>query len=241
MTTSTPVTAFDHPTPSAHPAAGVSMPARVAAATTLVFGFALHLASTLILALPHNSNPVRWMTWVAEKPELADTSKTLDVLFVPFMVGSVVVYVMLGRLRSPHLSWVGGVLFAGGLTGLATIEGWEAFAYTLAVNQVLDPKTLGAAVGSSLSPAIAAAQLLFLIGVGVGLPLTVVALWRSRAVPRTAALLLLCFLVVDLMGYRMASHLIGLTGAAWIAITVLRAPRIESVPRRRQWPRWTDI
>ncbi len=78
---------------------------------------------------------------------------------------------------------------------------------------------------SEVSAADTAAQLLFLIGLMIGLRLTVLSRWRSRAVPRPAALLLLAFLIVDLAGRRVESHLLGLAGASWIAIVVLRAPR----------------
>jgi len=207
-----------------HPASSLGMPARLAAAATLVLGFALHLASLVISGTPHNSDPTTWMTWVAENPGPAQLSKTLDVLFVPFMVGGVVVYVMLGRLRSRRLAWVGGVLFAGGLVGLASHEGYEAFAYTLVVSGSLDPQGAAGVLLES-SPADTAAQILFLAGLAIGLPLTVLSLWRSRAVPRAAALLLLLFLIVDLSGWRVASHLLGLAGATWIAVVVLTAPR----------------
>ena len=207
-----------------HPASALGMPARVAAAATLVLGFALHTASVVILNVPHNSDPTAWMTWVAENPGPAQLSKTLDVLFVPFMVGGVVVYVLLGRLRSRRLAWVSGVLFAGGLIGLASHEGYEAFAYTLVVDGTLDPQAVAAVVAGS-SPADSAAQMLFLLALVIGLPLTVVSLWRSRVVPRPAAVLLLLFLIVDLAGRRVESHLLGLAGATWIAVVVLRAPR----------------
>lgn len=211
-----------------HPASSLSMPARVAAAATLVLGFGLHLASVVILGVPHGSDPTAWLTWVAENPGSAQVSKALDVLFVPFMVGGVVVYVLLGRLRSPRLAWVGGVLFAGGLVALATHEGYEAFAHTLVIDGSLDPEATVAVMLES-SPADAVAQILFLSGLVIGLPLTVLSLWRSQAVPRGAALLLLLFLVVDLAGRRVESHLLGLAGAAWIAVVVLRAPRVETV------------
>jgi hypothetical protein len=60
--------------------------------------------------LAHGGDLESWLTWVADNPALANLSKTLDVLFVPFAVGSVVVYVLLGKARSPRLAWVGGFL-----------------------------------------------------------------------------------------------------------------------------------
>ena len=229
MSTITSSTEAGPLTVATHPAAVLGMPARVAAAATLVLGFALHTASMMIQNTPHNSDPTAVMTWVAENPGPAQLAKTLDVLFVPFMVGGVVVYVMLGRLRSRRLAWVSGVLFAGGLIGLASHEGYEAFATTLVAGGTLDPAAV-AAVWLDSSPADIAAQLLFLVGWVIGLPLTVVSLWRSRVVPRPAAALLLLFMIVDLAGRRIEGHLLGLAAATWIAVVVLRAPRDRSAP-----------
>jgi hypothetical protein len=213
-----------------HPARSLSMPARTAAAVTLVLSFALHAASLLIMRvtgadLAHGGDIESWLTWVADNPALANLSKTLDVLFVPFAVGSVVIYVLLGKARSPRLAWVGGVLYAGGLVSLASMEGFEAFAYMLATEQILDPQAIADIYIAPSSPAYIAAQTLFLLGVTIGLVITVVSLWRSRAVPRAAAIGLLLFLVGELTGLRVEGHLIGLASATWIAIVILRAPR----------------
>jgi hypothetical protein len=67
------------------------------------------------------------------------------------------------------------------------------------------------------------------LGVGLGIALTGASLWRSRAVPRTAAALLVVFLVLDVAGQGTAivalsviAHVIGFLAAGWIALAVLR-------------------
>jgi hypothetical protein len=76
-------------------------------------------------------------------------------------------------------------------------------------------------------------NLLFLVGVVLGIPLTAVSLWRSRAVPRTAAALLVVFLALDLVGestyavLSVVAHVIAVIPAAWIALTVLRLPPLR--------------
>jgi hypothetical protein len=73
----------------------------------------------------------------------------------------------------------------------------------------------------------------FLVGVGLGIPLTGVSLWRSRAVPRAAAALLVAFLVIDLVGESTAAslsvvaHVISFVAAGWIAIAVVRCPALR--------------
>lgn len=60
------------------------------------------------------------------------------------------------------------------------------------------------------------------------MPLTVAALWRSRAVPRGAAALPLAFMVLDVAGQGaqaallVVAHVIPFVAADWIALAVVR-------------------
>ncbi len=56
--------------------------------------------------------------------------KTLDVLALPFLFATALVYVLLARGRSPRLAWSGGTLLALGLVGLAVVEGLETWVST---------------------------------------------------------------------------------------------------------------
>ena len=68
--------------------------------------------------------------------------------------------------------------------------------------------------------------LLFIPGAIFGLLTMTVALWRSLAVPRGAALLLPAFIVVDIpLQKGLVAHLISLASACWIASAVLLAGR----------------
>jgi hypothetical protein len=65
---------------------------------------------------------------------------------------------------------------------------------------------------------------LFLPGAFFGVLTVAAALWRSRAVPRGALVLLPVFIVVDaILQQGLPAHVIGLVGAAWIALAVLQA------------------
>jgi hypothetical protein len=74
-------------------------------------------------------------------------------------------------------------------------------------------------------------NIMFLVGVALGIPLAAAALWRSRAVPRTAAALLVAFLAVDLTGQGTSigaiAHILALIAASWIAVTVIRTPPLQ--------------
>jgi len=213
-----------------HPAARLSNSARAAAVLTLLLGAGCQAVAFLVL--PYEGDTAGWLTWIAENPGRAQTSKVLDVLAMPFLLGSAVVYVFLGRERSPRLAWVGGVLFGGGMVGLTFLQGWEVLAYSLVIDGTVDTGTLAAAIDGLSSPSAIVVFVLFLGGALTGLLSTCVSLWRSRAVPRGAVVLLLAFIVVDgFLSRGVEGHLIGFLGAAWIALSVLR-----SGPRRRTSP-----
>lgn len=220
-----------------HPAAGLSVPARSAAAATLILGTGLQAASWLIFAEPDSA--ARYI-WIAANPGPAEVAKVFDVLAMPFLIGAVVVYVMLGRQRSPRLAWIGGVLLGAGLVGLTAIQGSEVLAFTLAEDDVLDPQTLAEVTDGLSSPSAIAVLALFLPGVAIGLLLTAAALWRSRAAPRPAVLLLVAFLTIDLLGRGVEAHLIAFAAATWIAVTLLRARPIAAHMSRSNRSRWAS-
>jgi len=69
--------------------------------------------------------------------------------------------------------------------------------------------------------------ILFLPGALFGLLTMTVALWRSRAVPRGAVVLIPVFIVVDIILQQgLAAHAIAFVGACWIASAVLLAGRV---------------
>jgi hypothetical protein len=65
-------------------------------------------------------------------------------------------------------------------------------------------------------------RLLFFV-LGFGGPLaTLFSLWRSKAVPRVAVLIVLVGFAVDIAGHGTEGHLTTFVGATWIAVTILR-------------------
>jgi hypothetical protein len=150
------------------------------------------------------------------------------------------VYVQLGRNRSPRLAWTGGALLVVGFTMLAANIGTEIMTTFLVRQATITPAQAAQATRTLTSPSATVMNLLFLIGVVLGIPLTAVSLWRSRAVPRTAAALLVAFLAIDLAGestfsvLSVVAHVIAVIPAAWIAVTVLRVPPLRPQPARRR-------
>jgi hypothetical protein len=188
-----------------------------------VLGAAFQLAS--FLTIPNHDETADRLRWIAAHPDQAQLSKLFDVLAMPFLLGTTLVYVLLTRKRSPRLAYAGGVLLGCGMLGLSMLQGYETLEFALAADGSFDLTALADAVDDvSTAPAIAM-LVLFLPGAFFGLLTMAVALWRSAAVPRGAILLIPAFLVVDIfLQQGVAGHAIALVGAAWIAAAVLRTP-----------------
>jgi hypothetical protein len=233
------------PKPAASPAASWPSAGRIAAAVTLVLAAAFPLASHLIPPPIADRSTYDWLHWVADRPDLANLTKVFELLALPFLFGTVLVYVLLSRQRSPRLAYAGGILFGCGLVGLSAVEGYETLAYALAQDGRFDLAALADVSDQSSTPAIVM-LLIFLPFAFFGLLTSAVALWRSGAVPRAAVLLIVAFLVVDVFlgpeGFGITpdwvSRVISFVGACWIASAVLLAGRAGSSGEAiRQKPR----
>lgn len=210
--------------PAASPAARFTPVGRIAAAATLVIGAGFQLAS--FLTEPANDRTGDRLEWIAEHPDRANLTKVFDLLAMPFLFGTVLVYVLLSRQRSPRLACAGGILLGCGMVGLSAVQGFETLQFTLAQDGRFDLTALADAV-DDLSAAPAIAMLVLFIPLAFfGLLTMAVALWRSDAVPRGAVLLIPAFIVVDfLLQMGLAGHAISFAGACWIASAILGAGR----------------
>src|ERR671911_1193184 len=209
------------PNLAASPAANWTSAGRVAAATTLVLGAAFPLASHLMPPAIADRT-IDAFHWIADHPDLANLSKVFDLLQMPFLFGTVLVYVLLSRQRSPRLAYAGGILLGCGFVGLSAVEGYETLAYALVQDGRFDSTALAdVVIAQSSTPAIVM-LLIFLPFAFFGQLTSAVSLWRSGAVPRAAVLLIVAFLVVDVFlieGFgapAWASHVFAFVGACWI-------------------------
>jgi len=204
-----------------------------------VLGAGLQLAAFSIE--PANEATIDRLRWIAEHPGQANLAKLCDVLAMPFLLGSALVYVLLSRERSPRLAYASGILLGTGLVGLTAVQGSETTLFGLAQDGRFDLVTLADALDDlTIPPAIAMITMLFgggffgLLGMAVitmlfgggffGLLGMAVALWRSGGVPRAAVLLIPVFVLVDfILQQGLAGHAIQFVAATWIAWVVLRA------------------
>jgi len=211
--------------PAANPAARFTPAGRIAAAATLVLGAGFQLASWLTEPAADGRTLDR-LQWIADHPATANVAKVFDLLAMPFLFGTVLVYVLLSRQRSPRLAYAGGILLGTGMVGLSAVMGLETLEFALAQDGRFDLTALAHVVDDvSAAPAITMA-LLLIPGAVLGLLTIAVALWRSDAVPRGAVLLIPVFIVVDLfLQMGLAAHTISFIGACWIASAVRGAGR----------------
>lgn len=210
------------------PAASWSSVQRVAAAAVVLVAAAVPLASHLLSPTFHSTENL--VAWAAREPGAAELMKTLDVLAVPFLFATALVYVLLARRRSAKLAWSGGILLGVGLVGLAVVEGFETLALQLAGDPRADQAALVAAVDQMNSPAALLALALLVVGGLIGTVVIAVALWRSGAVPRVVALAIPLPLLVDVVvnegvgvGPHWIPHVVAMLVAAGVAVAVLTA------------------
>lgn len=205
---------------AASPAAEWPRLGRIAAALTLVVGASCQLLSFGLT--PDHAETADRLVWIAEDTAQAQAAKVFDVLAMPLLVGTAIVYFLLARRRAPKLAWAGGILLVTGMVGLSMVQGAETLLYALVDDGRFDLATLADAMDDISTPSAIGMLLLFLPGAFFGVILLGAALWRSRTVPRGAVVLMYLFLLVDIvLGRGFIGHVISLAAATWIAVTVL--------------------
>lgn len=219
---------FRVPELAASPATRFTRVGRLAAAGTLVLGAAFQLGS--FVSEPQTDRTIDRLNWIADHPDRADLTKVFDLLAMPFLIGTVFVYVLLSRQRSPRTAYAGGILLGSGMIGLSAMMGFETLEFMLAQDGRFDLAALADAVDEFSTPPPLIMLALFLPGAFFGLLTMTVALWRSRAVPIGAVLLLPGFIVVDFfLQMGLFAHALSLLAACWIAWAVLHAGRVSSL------------
>jgi hypothetical protein len=216
--------------PSVFPPASWPRAGRVASAVTLVLAAALPLVSHLIQ--PTFLVTEDFLDWAATEPGTAELTKFLDVLVLPLLFGTGLVYVLLSRHGAPRLAVTGGGLLGCGLVGLSVVEGHEALAVSLAADPRVDRASLAAAVDQTGSAAALLALALLVVGVVVGTITLAVALARSGALPRWVAALVPLPILIDTVlnetlgiGPHWLAHAVALVVACLLAALALTAGR----------------
>jgi hypothetical protein len=220
---------LEAPDPGSSPAVRFTRMGRIAVAGTLVLGATCQLIA--FLTIPSYDETEDRLRWVAEHPDRAQVSKVFDTLAMPFLFGTALLYVLLARQRSPKLAYAGGVLLGCGMAGLTTTHGFEAPEFALVQDGRFSIDALADVADNVSTASVVVMLLLFIPGAFLGLLTMAVALWRSRAVPRGAVLMIPLFVLTDLfLQMGVLGRVIALVGATWIAVSILRASRGEPAP-----------
>jgi hypothetical protein len=204
-----------------------SRSARLAAGAVPVVAGGLQTTSEVLDRA--NDRGVSGVAWIADHPGTAGLITVVDLVAIPFLIGVPVVWTVLARRRSPRFAWSGGVLALIGMAGFGAFIGTgEVAQYVLATGGV-DPTAIDHAYATAAGPPVTVLFTMFFGGSGLGILLLLIGLWRARAVPRGAVLLIGAFLVVDfgpLAGVvPFPVHALFLAGAAWMAVALLGAGR----------------
>ncbi|WP_431904237.1 hypothetical protein [Nonomuraea sp. bgisy101] len=162
--------------------------------------------------------------WAAAHPTRAGLALTFDILSIPLLIGTMLVWLLLARPGAPRLAWSGAALLTGAAAGQGIVEGVELAGYLIAQSDRIDPLAYSDVLGSGSGLPMVVFEVLFMGGASLGLLLMMIALWRSRAVPRVACALLVVLQAAEFLGPPLP-YVLG-TGAvlAWMAASVLRRP-----------------
>ena len=146
---------------------------------------------------------------------------------VPLMFGTVVVWYLLGRVASPRIATAGAVMLTCGTAGQAILIGVDVAQYVISTHESdrLQPTAFEAALNGSMSVPFVVFFGLFYIGAFLGTLVSMVAVWRSRTLPRGALLLSLLFLLAAMSGVPAPVTAIELAACVWFAAAILRRPQ----------------
>ncbi len=192
-------------------------------AAMLVGGATLQLIEEMIEP-PFADDRARF-DWMAAHTTTHAIDVVIGLLAVPLLIGATL---QLGQRawRMPRLARVAVAFSVVGFCGLAAVHGFEGAEVAFLDGGVSAATTTTAT--ASIQPALGMPLLAMFIGtLSIGLPLLMVALWRSRAVPRGAILLVSVFMVIDFAAPDMAfpSHAFSFIAFTWMAVAIVRDRR----------------
>ena len=205
------------------PAARWSPAARAAGAFTLIASGVLWVLADVI-GFGHEG--VAKLAWIAAHPTLAGIGETGDILAVPFLYGAALVWLLLSLRGSRKLAIIGATMLTFGLAAQATLNGVETAAFLVAVRNKMDLATFNTALGDGTDVTVPTITFMAMfIGAFVGIVIMMVAVWRSRALPRPAAALVIAFQVAGFLPFHFPTTVLAAAGLVWMAIALLRSGR----------------
>jgi hypothetical protein len=168
------------------------------------------------------------IVWGAEHPIAHGAEQTALVVSSLFMPLGLLGVAHVCRFRAPVLTAFATPLVIWGMWGFGNVLAMGYVSGTVAPSVLSVEDAVALNEGLSEHPGTVAVALVpHLIGSFLGLVLLSVAMWRSRALPRAAAVLLVAFLVWD-FGFTMVGpvdpHVLLVVAWVWMGVHLLRLP-----------------
>jgi hypothetical protein len=218
------------PTAAVAAAPPFSRALRIAAGVCLIAGGLLNgLPQLVVHALSGDLSFDEQIVWGAAHPLAHGLEQTA------LVIGSLVLPLgLLGiahatRFRAPVLTAVATPLVLWGMWGFANVLAMGYVTGTVAPSVLSVDQAVRLNQGLGESPGVLATALVpHLVGSFLGLAVLGIAAWRSGAFPRTAAALLVAFLLWDFLLPPLGpidAHLLLVVACAWLGSTLLRMPQ----------------
>lgn len=193
---------------------------RVAAAGTLAATGVLWTAASLL-----NKG-----TTASAYSLLTEVGITLDLLAVPFLFWTAMVWLLLSRRTSPRLAWTGAILLTCAVAGQGVISGVEVISYVVGTSGRIDISAYSEVIDSGSGLPMAAFTVMFMGGALGGILAMMIALWRSRTLPRAACALMVGFQILDFVGPDLPYTPIALVVFCWMALSIARSRPVAATP-----------
>ncbi|MGZ4650166.1 MAG: hypothetical protein ACXV3A_06485 [Kineosporiaceae bacterium] len=204
------------------PAAQWTPAARYGAAAALSLGGLLWMVAEVTHL---DGSGVDHMQWVAVHPTWAGLTLTSDFVGTALVMFALPVWLLLGRPGSPRLAWAGAIAGVFGMTAQAMMHGAEIVEYIVSVDGRIDKATFDSVFnGADGGVPFAVFMAMFFGGAFLGTALAMVALWRSRTLPRGSIVLWLAFLAANLAPVKLPTTIIGAAALCWMAAAIVRTP-----------------
>jgi hypothetical protein len=228
-TTVTTVDTTPHRSPPTAAAPPFSRALRITAGLALVAAGLLNgLPQFLVTLVSGDLSFGEQIAWGAEHPLIHGLEQTALVVSSLVMLIGLLGVAQVTRFRAPVLTAVATPLVVWGMWGFGNVLAMGYVAGTVAPDVLSVDQAVALNDGLGSHPGTVGVALIpHLIGSFLGLVLLSVAIWRSRAFPRAAAVLLVAFLLWDFglpaLG-RVDAHVLLVVAWVWMGIHLLRMP-----------------
>ncbi len=165
-----------------------------AAAAAFLVGGLLQLAEFLLE--PGSASTTARLDWWLAHPVRMDWSQAAGIAAIPFLLVGAAMMWRLARTDSPRLAVTALLVVAVAMIGLGAVHGIEFAARWAAIGGHDDAAKTILDLQEPRLPGIVTV-IMFLPAAVIGNVLMVIALWRSRFVPKLAAIGLVAFVVLD--------------------------------------------